>query len=62
MAASKSALTNAGVAVVANLCGSKGDPQGLDYQARQLHEAGTAVFLSNAAAATRAAELVGGIA
>ena len=55
-------LTNAGVAVVANLCGSKGDPQGLDYQARQLHEAGTAVFLSNAAAATRAAELVGGIA
>jgi FdrA protein len=56
------ALTGAGVAVVANLCGSRSDPQGLDYQATQLNKAGAALFLSNAAAATRAAELVGGAA
>ena len=57
-----SSLTGAGVAVVANLCGSRSDPQGLDSQANQLNEAGAAVFLSNAAAATMAAELVGGAA
>lgn len=56
------ALAGAGVAVVANLCGSRSDPQGLDYQATQLNKAGAALFLSNAAAATRAAELVGGAA
>ena len=55
-------LTEAGAAVVANLCGSQTDPQGLEYQANQLHKAGAAVFLSNAAAATRAAELAGGAA
>jgi FdrA protein len=55
-------LTDAGAAVVANLCGSQTDPQGLEYQASQLHKAGAAVFLSNAAAATRAAELAGGAA
>jgi FdrA protein len=55
-------LSEAGMAVVATLCGSKGDPQGLDYQAGLLQKAGAAVFLSNAAAATRTAELVGGAA
>jgi FdrA protein len=55
-------LTDAGAAVVANLCGSQADPQGLQSQASQLHEAGAAVYLSNAAAATRAAALVGGAA
>ncbi|NNC91211.1 MAG: FdrA family protein [Acidimicrobiia bacterium] len=55
-------LTGAGAAVVANLCGSQADPQGLQSQANQLHEAGAAVYLSNAAAAARAAELVGGAA
>ncbi len=55
-------LTDAGVAVVAALCGSRGDPQGRDGQARQLQEAGASVFLSNAAAATIAAGLAGGVA
>nr|NIR40742.1 FdrA family protein [Actinomycetota bacterium]NIS35673.1 FdrA family protein [Actinomycetota bacterium]NIT98257.1 FdrA family protein [Actinomycetota bacterium]NIU70325.1 FdrA family protein [Actinomycetota bacterium]NIV89989.1 FdrA family protein [Actinomycetota bacterium] len=55
-------LTDAGVAVVAALCGSIGDPQGRDRQARQLQEAGASVFLSNTAAATAAAELAGGVA
>ncbi len=53
-------LVGAGVAVVASLCGSQGDPQGRDSQARKLQEAGAAVFLSNAAAARAAAELAGG--
>jgi FdrA protein len=40
--------------VVVSLCGTAGDPQGLDRQARALRDAGAAVFLSNAAAARHA--------
>jgi len=53
-------LAGAGVAVISSLCGSSGDPQGFEYQANQLHKAGAAVYLSNAAAATRAGNLIGG--
>ena len=49
----------AGVAVVAALVGSAGDPQGLDRQAEALVAAGAAVDTSNAGAAGRAAELAG---
>ena len=42
------------VAVVVSLCGTSGDPQGLERQARALQGAGASVHLSNAAA-TRAA-------
>ncbi len=49
-----------GVAVVISLCGSKGDPQDRDRQARLLNEAGASVWLSNAAAAQQAIALVGG--
>lgn len=53
-------LTGAGAAVVASLCGSAGDPQGLEYQAGLLTNAGASVLVSNAAAARRAGALVGG--
>lgn len=45
-------------AVVVSLCGTAGDPQGLDQQARALCDAGAAVFRSNAAAARHAVSLV----
>lgn len=48
------------LAVVISLCGTRSDPQGFDRQARLLHEAGTSVFVSNAAAARRAVALAGG--
>ena len=47
-----------GVAVVISLCGSRGDPQDRDGQARLLNEAGASVWLSNAAAAQHAIALV----
>jgi len=47
-----------GVEVVISLCGSQGDPQGLERQAEALQEAGASVWLSNAAAARHAAALV----
>lgn len=47
----------AGAAVVVSLCGTKGDPQGRDVQARMLHDAGASVWLSNAAASREAARL-----
>jgi FdrA protein len=47
-------------AVVVSLCGSRGDPQDRDRQARMLHEAGASVWLSNAAAARHAVSLVEG--
>jgi FdrA protein len=50
---------DAGVAVVAALVGTAGDPQGLDRQAEALVAAGAAVHTSNAGAARRAAELAG---
>ena len=48
-----------GLAVVVSLCAARDDPQGLDRQAAALRDAGAAVFLSNAAAARHAVELVG---
>lgn len=50
------------LAVVVSLCGSAGDPQGRDAQARALVEAGASVHLSNAAATRQALELLGGAA
>ena len=50
--------TGAGAAVVVSLCGTKGDPQDRDRQARLLNEAGASVWLSNAAAAGQAISLV----
>jgi FdrA protein len=46
------------LAVVVSLCGATGDPQGRDRQAAALVEAGAAVYLSNAAAARAAVDLV----
>jgi FdrA protein len=46
--------------VVVACVGTEADPQGLDRQARALAEAGAEVHLSNAGAARRAVELVGG--
>jgi FdrA protein len=48
------------LAVVVSLCGSAGDPQGRDQQAERLVAAGASVHLSNAHAARKAIELVGG--
>ncbi len=47
------------LAVVVSLCAAGDDPQGLDRQAGALRDAGAAVFLSNAAAARHAVDLVG---
>jgi FdrA protein len=49
-----------GAAVVVSLCGTRGDPQDRDQQARLLNEAGASVWLSNAAAANHAISLVEG--
>lgn len=46
------------LAVVVSLCGTEGDPQGRDGQARALSSAGAHVFASNAAAARHAVALV----
>jgi FdrA protein len=46
------------LAVVVSLTGSGADPQGLDRQAAALQAAGASVHLSNAEAATTAAELI----
>lgn len=48
---------DAGAAVVVSLCGTRGDPQGRDAQAKTLNGAGASVYLSNAAAARAAARL-----
>jgi FdrA protein len=48
----------AGAAVVVSLCGTSGDPQGLERQAQALQAAGASVHLSNAAAARKALELL----
>jgi FdrA protein len=47
-----------GLAVVVSLTGTKGDPQGLDRQAKALAEAGAHVHLSNAEATRRAISLL----
>ena len=49
------------VAVVASVCGTRGDVQGLDEQQRVLREAGVAVLPNNAAAVRHAASLVIGL-
>ena len=51
--------TSAGLPVVASVIGTRDDPQGLRRTAAALTDAGAAVFLSNAAAARAAADLVG---
>jgi FdrA protein len=48
----------ADVAVVVSLCGTEGDPQGLDAQVELLCAAGASVHLSNAAATRKALELL----
>jgi FdrA protein len=48
------------LAVVVSLCATEDDPQDPRRQAELLHEAGAAVFLSNAAAARHAVSLAGG--
>lgn len=54
------AVTRAGgrLAVVVSLCGTAGDPQGLERQAERLAAAGAWVHLSNAAAARHAVGLL----
>jgi len=44
------------------LCGTRRDPQGRERQAEALRAAGAEVYLSNAAAAHRAAALIRGAA
>jgi FdrA protein len=48
------------LAVVVSLCGSSGDPQGVERQATTLARSGAAVYLSNAAAARAAVRLITG--
>ncbi len=48
-----------GLDVVVSLCGTSGDPQGLDRQAQSLAAAGAWVYLSNAAATRRTLDLLG---
>ncbi|MEN8039897.1 MAG: FdrA family protein [Actinomycetota bacterium] len=50
-------VVDSGVAVVVSLCGTSGDPQGRDTQAKALNDAGASVHLSNAEAALYAARL-----
>jgi FdrA protein len=54
------AVVSAGAGVVVSLCGTAGDPQGREGQARAFVEAGASVMLGNAAAARLAARLTGG--
>jgi len=54
------AITAAEVPVVVSVIGTTHDPQDLDRQVRVLAEAGAEVHLSNAGAARRAVELLGG--
>ncbi|MDQ6642576.1 MAG: FdrA family protein, partial [Actinomycetota bacterium] len=49
-----------GVPVVVSCVGTTSDPQGLDRQVSAMADAGAEVHLSNASAARRAVELVGG--
>jgi len=44
--------------VVASICGTDGDPQGLDRQERILQESGAAVFPSNVQAAGFARDII----
>jgi FdrA protein len=53
------AATRAGVPVVVSVVGTRDDPQGLRAQVAALNEAGAWVYLSNAAAARTAVDLLG---
>jgi FdrA protein len=57
-ARASAAAVGGDLALVVSLCAAEGDPQGLARQAEALQAAGAAVFLSNAAAARAAVELV----
>lgn len=59
-AIAKAISTAEELAVVVSLCGTDGDPQGRDAQADALVDAGASVHLSNAQAARKAVELLGG--
>lgn len=54
------AIAGLAVAVVVAVVGTAGDPQGLERQVRALADAGAEVHLSNAGAARRAVQLLGG--
>lgn len=54
------AIAGLAVPVVVAVVGTAGDPQGLERQVRALADAGAEVHLSNAGAARRAVELLGG--
>jgi FdrA protein len=58
LAAPIAEATAAGLPVLVSLVGTRDDPQGTARQSDVLHEAGAAVFVSNAAAARAAADLV----
>jgi FdrA protein len=62
LAAVRQTAADAGrdIAVVVSLCATVDDPQDSRRQAELLHEAGAAVFLSNASAARHAVALAGG--
>jgi succinyl-CoA synthetase alpha subunit len=60
LAPAVAAVVSAGAGVVVSLCGTAGDPQGREGQARALVAAGASVMLGNAAAARLAARLTGG--
>ncbi|MFH1330532.1 MAG: FdrA family protein, partial [Actinomycetota bacterium] len=60
LAPAVAAVAAAGAAVVVSLCGSAGDPQDRERQARAFVAAGASVLLSNAAAARLAARPTGG--
>ena len=60
LAPAVAAAVSAGPAVVVSLCGTVGDPQDRERQARAFGAAGAAVLLGNAAAARLAARLAGG--
>ena len=49
------------LSIVANVCGTEGDPQGLVRQVRLLDEAGVIVLPSGAQAAAFAAGSIGGL-
>jgi succinyl-CoA synthetase alpha subunit len=47
------------LSVVASICGTESDPQGLELQERMLHEAGVLVYHSNATASLACCRLLG---
>jgi FdrA protein len=60
LAAAVADVVAAGAAAVVSLCGTAGDPQDRESQAKAFAAVGASVLLSNAAAARHAARLAGG--